>query len=152
MKLSKNFKLNEFLVSEVACRTGIDMTPPEEVIENLRTLCGDFLEPLRKELDSPIIITSGFRPLELNVAIGGSTTSSHMTGEAVDFGSIGYKPLEVCRVIRDMNLDYDQIIHEFGGWAHWGIGSKRRNQELTAYRDEGKVKYATGLHRIKDLV
>lgn len=152
MRLSKNFKLSEFLLSEVALRQDIDMTPPQEIIDNLSVLCADFLEPLRKELDSPIIITSGFRPEELNTFIGGSKTSSHMEGKAVDFWSISYKPLEVCRVIRDMELGYDQNIHEFGSWVHLGIGSRKRRQDLTAYRDGGKTKYALGLYKIKDLM
>jgi len=152
LRLSQHFKLWEFLVSETAIRNDVDMTPPDEVLENLTRLCRDYLEPLRKELDSPIVITSGFRPMVLNTLIGGSITSSHIDGEAVDFHSLSYKPLEVCRVIRDTIEVYDQNIHEFGKWTHLGIGPRKRKQDLTAYRKEGKTKYSLGLTKIKDLV
>lgn len=152
MRLSQHFKLWEFQVSETAVRNDIDMTPPDKVLNNLSILCVDFLEPIRKELDSPIVITSGFRPMILNTLIGGSLTSSHVQGDAVDFHSIGYKPIDVCRIIRDMGLEYDQNIHEFGAWTHLGIGSRKRGQDLTAYRSEGKTKYAFGLTLIEDLI
>lgn len=151
MRLSQHFKLWEFQVSETAARNDVDMTPSDEVLDNLTILCNDYLELLRKELDSPIVITSGFRPMVLNTLIGGSITSSHIDGEAVDFHSLTYKPIEVCRVIRDMDLDYDQNIHEFGKWTHLGIGPRRRKQDLTAYRNKGKTKYTLGLIKMKDL-
>jgi zinc D-Ala-D-Ala carboxypeptidase len=151
MKLSPHFKLREFLISQTATRLDIDMTPSGEILENLSILANKFLEPIRVAVESPIIITSGYRPLELNKAIGGSITSSHVTGEAVDFGVVGLKPHAVCRIIRDLNLNYDQLIHEFGNWTHLGIGFLRRKQELTAYRKEGKTIYIPGIHRIKDL-
>ena len=152
MKLSQHFKLWEFQISETAVRNDIDMTPSDEVLERLTRLCVDFLEPLRKELNSPIVITSGYRPILLNTLIGGSSKSSHIEGDAVDFNSIGYKPLEVCRIIRDMELKYDQVIHEFGKWIHWGVGPRKRKEELTAYRQDGKTKYILRLAKIRDLV
>ncbi len=50
MRLSRNFYLHEFLVSQTATRTGIDMTPPESVVDNLRQLCVKILQPLRDDI------------------------------------------------------------------------------------------------------
>lgn len=155
MRLSKHFSLHEFLISQTALRLGIDMTPDDYVLENLTELCNEYLEPIRKALGDPVIfISSGFRPLELNTAIRGSATSDHLVGRAADMIVRGIKPLKVCRVIRDLNLGYNQNIHEFGSWSHFSFANTKsaRNQDLTAYRDGKKTLYVTGLHEIKDLV
>ena len=38
-KLSANFSLSELIKSETALRNGLDNTPTQEVVDNLRTLC-----------------------------------------------------------------------------------------------------------------
>lgn len=153
MNLSKNFALEEFLVSQTAERHGIDMTPPDAVIGNLRTLCGMVLQPLRDELRRPMWINSGYRPYELNRMIGGSETSEHMNGNAADVRVAGMTPYDVCIVGREMQLPYDQLILEFDRWVHIGIRGNLRAQELTAYRDaQGMTRYAGGILRIEDLV
>lgn len=151
MKLSQHFYLREFTRSQTATRLDIDNTPSQLIIDNLIVLCNDYLEPLRKVLDSSIMISSGYRCVTLNNAIGGSITSSHVNGEAVDMIVVGIKPIAVSRAIRDLDLNYDQNIYEFGEWSHWGIGPKRRKDDLTAYRKNGRVVYASGIHSIKGL-
>lgn len=151
--ISPHFRLSEFLVSQTATRHGIDMTPNDEVIANITALCEELLEPFRKDVDSPIIISSGFRPEALNTMIGGSKTSAHRFGRAVDFTVIGMSPRAVCLHARDMRLPYDQNIHEFAKWIHWGIAqltTGNRFQDLTAYRKGGKVQYALGIQRIAE--
>ncbi len=150
MHLSQNFKLEEFLVSQTAERNGIDMTPPDEIIDNLQTLVANCLQPLREEVGSTIYISSGFRPEALNRLIGGSSTSSHVFGQAADFRVAGFTPLEVCRIIRDI-LNYDQNIHEFGKWTHLGNAPPLRQENLTAYRKDGRTAYHSGLIAIEDL-
>jgi len=152
MKLSQHFNLYEFTRSQTAARLGIDNMPSDDAIDNLQRLCLYFLEPLREAVDSPITINSGYRCLLLNKAIGGSLTSSHMDGEAADIIVAKMKPRNVCKVIRDLDVTYDQNIHEFGQWTHLGIGSRFRKQDLTAYRKEGKTIYTPGIHKIKDLL
>ena len=84
--LSPHFKLSEFVVSETASRHGIDNTPPEEAVENLRRLCQGTLEPLREALQLPVVITSGFRTKALNDRLAHSLErSQHMEGCAADF-------------------------------------------------------------------
>jgi hypothetical protein len=124
------------------------MDPPIEVIDNLRRLCVDILQPLREYVGVPITISSGFRPLELNTLIGGSTTSAHMDGRAADIIIEGIKPLSVAQTIEHLGLHYDQVIHEFRQWVHVGISPEEvdiRLQKLTATRDSKGVHYELGL-------
>ena len=146
MKLTANFGLHEFLRSQTASRDNISMDPPIEVIDNLRRLCVDILQPLRDHLGIPLTISSGFRPPELNALIGGSTTSAHMFGRAADIIVEGIKPLQVAEAIVSLELPFDQVIHEFKGWVHVGISDGDiRLQELTATKDNGRTVYLNGL-------
>ena len=86
IQLSPHFELREFIASRTAKEHGIDNTPPNEAVENLRALCVHTLEPLREALGLPIIITSGYRNKTLNqLLVFHSTKSQHMNGEAADF-------------------------------------------------------------------
>ena len=144
MRLSKNFTLEEFLVSQTAARHGIDMTPSDEVIENLQRLVTGCLQPLRKK-SGPIFISSGFRPLELNTRIGGSKTSAHVLGNAADIKVLGQSSLDTAELIIDLELPYDQVILEFNRWVHLGVADILRGEELTAHRVEGKTHYVFGI-------
>ncbi len=151
MRLSKNFTLDEFLVSQTATRHGIDMTPPPEVIDNLQRLVTGCLQPLRDEVGVGIFISSGFRPLELNTRIGGSKTSAHVRGDASDLKVIGQAPFDTCELIVAMDLPFDQVIQEFGRWVHLGVADVLRGEQLTAYKKDGKTRYVTGILRMEDL-
>jgi len=151
MKLTDNFAMYEFLRSQTAARHGIAMDPPIEVVDNLRRLCVDILQPLRDNIGVSITISSGYRPPELNNLIGGSTTSAHMDGRAADIIIEGHSPLQVAQTIQDMELPYDQVIHEFGQWVHVGISPEDlevRLQELTAYLDGKGIHYDLGLRAV----
>ena len=152
MRLSANFTLEEFLISQIAERRGIEMIPSQEVIDNLSDLVTTCLQPLREALESPLVISSGFRPLALNKAIGGSKSSAHIDGRAADFRVLGMTPFDVCVAIRDMRLPYDQNIHEFGRWTHLGISQDPRGEDLTAYKSDGRTKYTLGISLIEDLI
>ena len=114
----------------------------EGVAENL-------FEPLREWVGGPIKVNSFFRGEPVNTAIGGSKTSQHMKGQAIDIDdTFGYKTnAEMYHYIKD-NLDFDQMIWEFGDddnpdWVHVSYVSpeKNRNRCLKAYRENGKTKY-----------
>ena len=150
MRLSKNFTLDEFTQSQTAERFGIDMHPPEIIVDNIRNLVKACLQPLRDEA-GPIYISSGFRALELNTRIGGSKTSAHVQGNAVDFSVTNMTPFDVCELIVAMELPIDQVIHEFGRWTHMGVADILRGEQLTAYRKDGKVRYVNGIIRMEDL-
>ena len=79
-QLSKHFSLKEMTKSGTATRLGLDNTPNEEQIENLKALCENILEPLRDYYESrPIMVSSGFRSEKLSEAIGSSSRSQHCT-------------------------------------------------------------------------
>lgn len=134
IRLSEHFTLDEFTLSQEAARKGINNTPPRDVLTNLTELAG-VLEDVRELLGRPILISSGYRCDELNLAVGGAASSKHVFGLAADFTSPKYgSPLAVCKAIADSDIPFDQVIHEFGRWVHLGItpgGVKPRRQTLT---------------------
>lgn len=113
-QLSKHFKLSEFTRSATAMRLGIDNTPDPDSIEALQNLCIHVLEPLRERF-GVIRITSGYRCLKLNMAVGGSRTSQHLFGEAADI-HIGNREvgMKFYNFVRE-NLDFDQMLLEMKG-------------------------------------
>lgn len=122
IQLSKHFKLSEFIKSSTATARKIDNTPTLEVVSNLQYLCVNVLEPLREYFNSPIVISSGYRCPKLNAAVGGVSSSQHMTGEACDIHipdeATGKKWFEWMI----SNLRYHQLIWEKATPAsthHW---------------------------------
>jgi len=150
MNLSKNFTLNELTKSQEALRYGIDNTPNEEHIQNLKILCEKILQPIRDFYGMPLSISSGYRSVPLCVAIGSSPTSQHTRGEAADFEIFSVANKELADFIVS-NLDYDQCILEFwnknepnSGWVHCSYSSKyNRRQYLKAEKVNGKIVYST---------
>ena len=149
-KISEHFSWGEVTFSETAIRAGIDNTPPDSLLANIQRMA-NFMENVRFVLSGrPIHITSWYRSPEVNRLIGGSKNSAHMKGLACDFvcSSLG-EPLQVARKIAESNLDFDQVIHEFGRWTHIGLAEGNRRQLLTAYLDvNGKTIYMNGLEEI----
>lgn len=154
--VSEDFTLREFLKSQTATRKNIDNTPTEEHLGNAVVLFNMVAQPVRDHF-GPTIITSGYRSPELNEAIGGSESSQHMLGQAVDLEVIGVSTIDVARWI-DANLEYDQLILEFytrgqinSGWVHVsyvpGVAGENRNENLTAaLESDGRVNYMLGLN------
>lgn len=131
--LTTNFTLEEMTHSQTAVRKGYANDPSPTAVERLRQLCKLILEPLRKELRKPIIISSGFRGREVNSAIGGAVNSQHMKGEAADIMVPGFPPQIVFETIIKLKLPYDQVIQEFDQWVHVSHAPEyNRSQELTA--------------------
>lgn len=148
MQLSPNFYLSELTVSETAARRGIDNTPDPLVMSSLFKTAA-LLEEVRKVLgNKPILVSSGYRGQKLNHAIGGSTNSDHMRGEAADFRCPAYgSPLEVCKAIAASGIKFGQLIWEYDRWVHISIpdGSARDGEVLSARLVNGKVVYSKGL-------
>ncbi|MDB5476476.1 MAG: BuPhKS9 gp42 [Phenylobacterium sp.] len=122
-----------FALEELACtqHREIDNRPPPEVVANLRGTAAR-LEEVRRLLGERVIsVTSGYRCPELNRAVGGSRTSAHLTGHAVDFNCYGFgDPLAVCRTIAESGVGFDQLIEE-GTWIHLSFDPRLRRQVLT---------------------
>lgn len=144
MQLSEHFSLSEFTASNTATKLNIDNTPEEEIIENLKVLA-EGMEKVRELLGAPIKINSGFRNQQLNKAVGGSATSSHMKGFAADFICPGYgTPLKIVKKIESSGIKFDQCIQE-GTWVHISFDPKMRGQLLTANFNEKGVSYSKGV-------
>ena len=84
LRLSVHFMLSEFERSAIADVHGIDNHVPSQYIPTLQQLCCEVLEPLRRFVGEPIVITSGYRCNRLNVKVGGAYASQHTVGEAAD--------------------------------------------------------------------
>ena len=139
-----NFTIEELIFSQTAARNGIDNSPSEDIIINLTRLAWN-LQAIRDGLGKPVIVSSGYRCPYLNNAIGGSKTSAHMKGLAADINVPGMTPLDLSIWIAENIPDYDQVIHEFGRWVHFGLSDVPRGQLLTAMKEDGKTVYKNGL-------
>lgn len=126
----KYFTINELTKSSKANALGIDNTPTERVVESLNLLINNVLDPLREAWGAPIQVTSGYRCPELNRAVGGSNTSQHVLGEAVDIKAVpGTKAnnKKLYKLIQDLNLPVDQCINEYDySWVHVSYGPRHR--------------------------
>jgi len=120
MNLSPHFTLEELTVSETAARKGLDNTPPDDALFNLRRPAL-FLEDVRTAIGKPIRINSAYRSPEVNGSVGGKTTSQHCLGCAADIRVPGMTPNEVVKKLKDSKLQYDQLIREFDSWTHISI-------------------------------
>ena len=127
--LSKNFTLEEFIRSSTAERMGIDNVPKdEEVIENMKALCLEVLQPLRDYVGAPIHINSGYRCPELNEALDGVKGSQHLSGQAADIHVENTEHLlKMMHFIMD-ETDFDQLIWEKNkAGVQWLHVSHKRN-------------------------
>ena len=149
MQLSKNLALSEVTRSETAKRRGISNMPTPEHIENFKKLAENVFQPIRDHFGVPIRISSGYRSKELNTAIGGSLSSQHCQGEAIDIDMDGTSitNAQIFHFIKD-NLEFDQLIAEFPvnsnpAWVHVSYESsgKQRKQILVAKKVGGATKY-----------
>ena len=158
MNLTRKFSLLEITKSDTAIRRGINNNPNAEQIEKLKALCENILQPVRDHFGR-VMVTSGFRSVELCTAIGSSANSQHAKAEAADFECPGVDNAELADWIHK-NLPYDQLILEFytpgepnSGWIHcsWIDGTPRASR-LWAYRSEGKTKYKPIIGSAREIV
>lgn len=152
MQLSEHLDLVEVTRSESAKRNNVANQPTPAHLNNLKLLAEKVFEPIRTHFAKPIFISSGYRSKELNAAIGGSATSQHCKGEAIDIdmdgSSGGVSNAMVFEYIKN-NLDFDQLIWEFGNnanpdWVHVSYSSsgRQRKQILKAVKNSaGQTAY-----------
>ena len=147
--ISKHISYKEGIHSNTALRRNIDNTPNDEQLENMELIAEKIFEPLRVYVNGPIKINSFFRSAELNTAIGGSKTSQHCKGQAMDIDDTFGKATnaEMYHFIKE-HLDFDQMIWEFGdddnpNWVHVSYVSPEKNRKkcLKAYKENGRTKY-----------
>ena len=149
MQLSKNLSLAEVMRSETAKRKGISNMPTPEHIENFKKLAENVFQPIREHFGCPIHISSGYRSAALNKAVGGSASSQHCTGEAIDIDMDGTSITnkQVFDFVKE-HVNFDQMIWEFGtdtnpDWVHVSYEStgKQRKQVLRAVKQGSKTTY-----------
>tara|TARA_R110000787_G_scaffold42718_5_gene104982 strand:- start:1724 stop:2182 length:459 start_codon:yes stop_codon:yes gene_type:complete len=149
MKLTENLSLAEVTKSATAIRMGIANTPSATHLIALKEVSKNIFQPCREHFGKPLAVTSGYRSEALNEAIGGSKTSQHSKGEALDldadvFG--GFSNAELFNYIKD-HLDFDQLIWEFGNnnnpaWVHCSYKTRgNRNEVLIAIKTNNQTTY-----------
>jgi len=148
-KISKYVTYAEVTKSNQATALKLANIPNATQLNNLRLVCTNVFDKVREHFGKPIGISSGFRSVELNAKIGGSKTSQHCEGKALDidgdiFGGINNK--ELFFYIKE-NCIFDQLIWEFGSenapdWVHVSFNEgKNRGQVLRAVKVGGKTIY-----------
>jgi len=130
-KISKHISYKEATHSNYAKQYKIANKPSSDDIGNMELLAEKVFEPLREWVEAPIKVNSMFRSVELNSALKGAPGSSHMKGQAFDITSLGGKTnLEMFHYIKD-NLDFDQLIWEYGAepkWLHVSYVNEKENR------------------------
>jgi len=128
----KYFSMKELTSSATAKRKGIDNTPDAKSRAALSALVANVLDPLRQKYGKPIVVTSGYRSVKLNRAVGGASKSQHTKGQAADIRSSKDSRTEnkkIFDLILELKLPYDQLIDEYNyDWIHisYNEGANRR--------------------------
>ena len=153
--ISKHISYHEGTYSQTGVRRDLDNTPDDDQLKRMEEVAENLFEPLREWVGGPIKINSFFRGEPVNTAIGGSRKSQHMKGQAIDIDdTFGHKTnAEMYHYVKD-NLDFDQLIWEFGtdknpNWLHISWVSHRPNRKkLTiAKKVNGRTKYIHEAHK-----
>ena len=132
--MSPHFTLAQLTHSDTALEHSIANTPSSAHLGNLRRLA-KALEQIQRLLQYPLAINSAYRCPELNRLVGGVPASRHALGLAADFSCPAFgSPLDIARAVAASPIHFDQIIHEYGRWVHFGLapaGEIERRQLLT---------------------
>ena len=151
MRISKYISYQEAVKSQTAERFGIENNPNAAQLENMKRVGQEVFDPVREFTGGILYVSSFFRCQELNRLIGGSPTSDHRTGCAIDIDADVYAANRVTNsdlfYYIQKELLFDQLIWEFGtdtepAWVHVSKRPKaNRKQVLRAYRKNGKTVY-----------
>ena len=140
--MGKYFTIAELTYSAAAKKKKIDNTPNEIETKHLEELI-EVLDKIREDWGSPILVNSGYRCEKLNKLIGGSKTSAHRCGYAVDMEPKNGKKKEFHKFVEKWLLNHhvawDQLINEYPdsngvpGWTHLGIKNCSGNQRRQSF-------------------
>ena len=134
-KISSNFSFSEFEKTS----TGLPNSIPEDKKAWIVALVQEILQPLRDKIGI-INITSGYRSPEVNTRIGGSPTSQHMKGQAVDFFPAGKNIIDVYKLLFESTFPISQCIlysPEEGNFIHVAIDPKRPARKQFLIKQNG---------------
>ena len=142
--LSEHFSYLEGTQSATALKSGIDNTPPADILSNMQQAAAQ-LEAVREYLNQPMTVNSWYRCAALNAAVGGAPNSAHTQGWAIDFICPPYgSPLEIVDALVKTGIKFDQLIQE-GTWCHISFDPRMRQQTLTAHFADGEpTTYTSG--------
>lgn len=128
-----NFKWEEFFESTTARLRKINnITDDVELLKN-GSILADKMQQIRNVLGYPIKISSAYRCLELNRAIGSRDTSQHIKFQAADFNCDSFgNPEKIVLFLKEKKIQVDQCLVEQNGkrnWVHLSIKKDgNRNQ------------------------
>lgn len=110
MYKSRYFSLEELVTTYIT--TIANNIPDWDSLENLLILCEKILDPLREAYGKPIIVNSGYRSRFVNHAVGGVSSSQHLSGCAADLSvSFNSSLLELFDLVQELKLPFDQLIY-----------------------------------------
>jgi zinc D-Ala-D-Ala carboxypeptidase len=132
MRISKHISFEEATLSPTALRLGIDNTPNEEILANMKLVAERCFEPIRNWYGKPIKVNSFYRCDALNKAVKGSATSQHVQGKAMDISTGTKAGNKLIYEWAKNNLIFDQLINEYDyAWVHISYNkNNNRNQTL----------------------
>lgn len=138
-QISTHFSWQEFEQSSTAKKLGIDNSIPSDpqIIQSIKDLVLNLLEPLRKAYNKPLIINSGYRTPELNKAVNGAKNSQHTKGQAADIHAPD--PLILAQLIQKHKLPYDQLIL-YSTFIHLSYNA-HHNRHQILYHESYKKEY-----------
>ena len=133
-KISDHISYKEGSHSATATRLNISNIPTEDILKNMVLVAEEVFEPLREWAKHPIRVNSFYRCPKLNAEVNGSFRSSHLSGQAIDITTLGEKTNGELFDYIKQNLDFDQLIWEFGNnenprWIHVSFKNKKDNRK-----------------------
>lgn len=140
-QLSKYLKVKDFTRSYTATIRGIDNRLPKSLLDNAKQIAKVY-DKIYEHFKGNVVLTSGYRSIALNNAVGGSSTSQHKNAHAIDVqGKNGVKNADVLRWVRQ-NVVFGQLIHEYGTsiepkWTHVGYGTKMQFLKIGVKNTKG---------------
>ena len=156
-QITANFKMSELTHSNTAVAKKLSNKPSTAHEQNLVAAAINLFQPVRELLGQPMVINSGYRSPTVNKAVGGSATSAHSIGYAIDFVCPKFgNTVKIAKFLVEklytQKIGFDQLILEFPNtdstWIHLGYkngNGDQRRQILTAKKIKGKTEYFPGL-------
>lgn len=135
--LGDYFSLAEFMRTKHGTLQG---EPPKQALLSMAALVCKVLDPLRRHVGRPVIVTSGYRSPAVNAAVKGSRTSDHMAGRAADIKAPGWTSRDLASAIVALGLPFDQVIwyaEERGGHVHVSYRGERDNRYQVRHAPAG---------------
>lgn len=132
--ISKYISYEEATTSQTATRKSISNVPSDKELINMQLVGIRVFDVIREHFNIPLRVSSFFRCLLLNNAVGGSKTSQHCKGQAIDMQGTDKVTNKMIFDFIKENLDFDQLIWEFGNeenpaWVHVSYVSKEKNRK-----------------------